>query len=117
MLQTLGSFVEQDPPGVLRRLYTLLAAGREWGYQTDPLAQEHFTRIVEELLMDHRDLLVVDPNKSRGAPALAYGLRRSRMAAIASAVVRVGRALPVSDSRRVAAPHVPPTARHADDYC
>lgn len=61
MLQTLASFVDFDPRGVLLRIGRLLDAGRAWGYQLEGLAETEFVRLVERYLASHRDLFVRDP--------------------------------------------------------
>lgn len=60
VLQTLASFVEFDPLGVLLRVGELLEAGRAWGYQLESLAEGEFVALVERYLASHRDLLMRD---------------------------------------------------------
>jgi hypothetical protein len=60
MLQTLATFVDFDPRGVLLRVGKLLEAGRVWGYQLEGLAEGEFVRLVERYLASHRDLFVRD---------------------------------------------------------
>jgi hypothetical protein len=60
VLQTLASFVELDPHGVLLRLDTLLEAGRTWRYQFESLAETEFVALVESYLAGQRDLLMRD---------------------------------------------------------
>jgi hypothetical protein len=60
VLQTLASYVELDPRGVLLRLDTVLKAGSRWGYQLESLAEAEFVALVERYLAGHRDLLMGD---------------------------------------------------------
>ncbi len=60
MLETLATFVEHDPRGVLLRLGRLLDAGRAWGYEAEGIAEHAFTRLVERYLAAHRGLLLTD---------------------------------------------------------
>ncbi len=60
VLQTLASFVEFDPRGVLLRIDRLLEAGRAWGYQLESLAEAEFVALVERYLASYRDLLMRD---------------------------------------------------------
>jgi hypothetical protein len=60
VLQTLASFVELDPRGVLLRIGAVLEAGSAWGYQLELLAEGEFVTLVERYLASHRDLLMRD---------------------------------------------------------
>jgi hypothetical protein len=60
VLQTLASYAEFDPRGVLLRLGLVLDAGRTWGYQLESLAESEFVALVERYLASHRDLLARD---------------------------------------------------------
>lgn len=60
MLQTLSTYVQDDPRGVLLRIGRLLQAGRAWGYQLETLAEAEFVALVERYLAAHRDLFLRD---------------------------------------------------------
>ena len=60
VLQTLASFVSEDPRGVLLRVGRVLDAGRPWGYQLESLAESEFVKLVERYLAAHRDLFLRD---------------------------------------------------------
>jgi hypothetical protein len=65
VLQTLASYVDADPRGILIRLGRVLEAGQEWGYQAESLAEREFVQLVERYLASHRDLLVRDRESRR----------------------------------------------------
>ncbi len=60
VLQTLSTYVQDDPRGVLLRIGRLLQAGRAWGYQLESLAEAEFVALVERYLAAHRDLFLRD---------------------------------------------------------
>jgi len=60
VLQTLSTYTELDPRGVLLRLGRLIAAGHKWGYTTDGLAESHFMPIVDHYLAAQRALVLQD---------------------------------------------------------
>ncbi len=60
VLQTLASFISEDPRGVLLRVGRVLDAGRPWGYQLESLAESEFVKLVERYLAAHRDLFLRD---------------------------------------------------------
>jgi HEAT repeat protein len=65
VLQTLATYVEIDPRGILIRVGRLLDAGREWGYRAEGLAEREFVQLVERYLASHRDLLLGDRESRR----------------------------------------------------
>ena len=65
VLQTLATYIEIDPRGILVRVGGVLDAGREWGYQAEGLAEGEFVQLVERYLASHRDLLLGDRESRR----------------------------------------------------
>jgi HEAT repeat protein len=65
VLQTLATYIEIDPRGILVRVGKVLDAGREWGYQAEGLAEREFVQLVERYLASHRDLLLGDRESRR----------------------------------------------------
>jgi HEAT repeat protein len=65
VLQTLATYVEIDPRGILIRVGGLLDAGRDWGYQVEGLAEQEFVQLVERYLAAHRGLLLGDRESRR----------------------------------------------------
>jgi hypothetical protein len=60
VLETLSTYIEHDPRGVLLRIGRLLEAGSAWGYQTETLAEQEFVALVERYLASQRELLLGD---------------------------------------------------------
>ena len=60
VLQTLSTYTEIDPRGVLLRLGRLIAAGHNWGYTADSLAESHFMPIADYYLAAQRSLVLQD---------------------------------------------------------
>ncbi len=61
LLETLESFVELDPKGVLLRIGTALKAGRAYGYQYEAQAAQLFVRLIERYLAEHREIFQENP--------------------------------------------------------
>lgn len=60
VLETLASYTDTDPRGVLLRVGQVLKAGQAWGYQLEGLAEAEFVQLVERYLASHRDLFLRD---------------------------------------------------------
>jgi len=60
LVETLSTYVDMDPRGVLLRLDAVLQSGRAWGYQLEGLAESEFVRLIEQYLATYRDLFLRD---------------------------------------------------------
>jgi hypothetical protein len=60
VLETLSTFAEHDPRGVLLRIGQLLETGSAWNYQMKTMAEQEFVSLVERYLAAHRELLLGD---------------------------------------------------------
>jgi len=64
-VETLGYFIEIDPPAVFRRLAAFTIAGKAFGYHNDSMACDTILKIVERYLAEHRDVFRQDAECQR----------------------------------------------------
>jgi hypothetical protein len=60
LVELLEGCIDEDPPGVFRLIAAAIEAGRDHGYQYEPLAMNAVVRIVERYLARHREVFEDD---------------------------------------------------------
>lgn len=65
VIETLSSFVDDDPRGVLVRIGKVLNAAQAWGYQFESLAVSEIMKLAHRYIATHRDLLIRDRETRR----------------------------------------------------
>jgi hypothetical protein len=60
LVELLEGCIDEDPPGVFRLIAAAIKAGRDHGYQYEPLAMNAVVRVVERYLARHREVFEDD---------------------------------------------------------